>query len=308
MVQIKGLTRYYGQTCAVDNLNFEIPKGQILGLLGPNGAGKTTTLRILTGYLQPTSGTIYVDGIDVKEDPLGVKKMIGYLPESSPIYPDMIVFDYLLFIAEMRGIDKDRQIGRIKELAEICSIKEVMHKTVMNLSKGYKQRVGLALALMSDPDILVLDEPTSGLDPNQIVEIRSIIKEIGKTKTIIFSTHILSEAEATCDRVVIINNGAIAADGTTEVLKTSEGGTSLISLTLQKADKDDVESVLKGFTGIKETAFDTSGHALNVRLSCTEDIRAVLYGEIKKKDWILLEFKQERKSLEHIFRELTKDN
>ena len=308
MVQIKGLTRYYGQTCAVDNLNFEIPKGQILGLLGPNGAGKTTTLRILTGYLQPTSGTIYVDGIDVKEDPLGVKKMIGYLPESSPIYPDMIVFDYLLFIAEMRGIDKDRQIGRIKELAEICSLTEVMHKTVMNLSKGYKQRVGLALALMSDPDILVLDEPTSGLDPNQIVEIRSIIKEIGKTKTIIFSTHILSEAEATCDRVVIINNGAIAADGTTEVLKTSEGGTSIISLTLQKADKDDVESVLNGFTGIQETAFDTSGDALDVRLSCTEDIRAVLYGEIKKKDWILLEFKQERKSLEHIFRELTKDN
>ncbi|RKX91427.1 MAG: ABC transporter ATP-binding protein [Spirochaetes bacterium] len=308
MVQIKGLTRYYGQTCAVDNLNFEIPKGQILGLLGPNGAGKTTTLRILTGYLQPTSGTIYVDGIDVREDPLGVKKMIGYLPESSPIYPDMIVFDYLIFIAEMRGLDKDRQIDRIKELAEICSLTEVMHKTVMNLSKGYKQRVGLALALMSDPDILVLDEPTSGLDPNQIVEIRSIIKEIGKTKTIIFSTHILSEAEATCDRVVIINNGAIAADGATEVLKSSEGGTSLISLTLQKADQDDVESVLNGFTGIQETAFDTSGDALDVRLSCTEDIRAVLYGEIKKKDWILLEFKQERKSLEHIFRELTKDN
>ncbi len=308
MVQIKGLTRYYGQTCAVDNLNFEIPKGQILGLLGPNGAGKTTTLRILTGYLQPTSGTIYVDGIDVREDPLGVKKMIGYLPESSPIYPDMIVFDYLIFIAEMRGLDKDRQIDRIKELAEICSLTEVMHKTVMNLSKGYKQRVGLALALMSDPDILVLDEPTSGLDPNQIVEIRSIIKEIGKTKTIIFSTHILSEAEATCDRVVIINSGAIAADGATEVLKSSEGGTSLISLTLQKADQDDVESVLNGFTGIQETAFDTSGDALDVRLSCTEDIRAVLYGEIKKKDWILLEFKQERKSLEHIFRELTKDN
>ncbi len=308
MVQIKELTRYYGQTCAVDNLNFEIPKGQILGLLGPNGAGKTTTLRILTGYLQPTSGTIYVDGIDVKEDPLAVKKMIGYLPESSPIYPDMIVFDYLLFIAEMRGIEKDRQINRIKELAEICSLKEVMHKTVMNLSKGYKQRVGLALALMSDPDILVLDEPTSGLDPNQIVEIRSIIKEIGKTKTIIFSTHILSEAEATCDRVVIINNGAIAADGSTEVLKTSEGGTSLVSLTLQNADKDDIAAVLKGFTGIKETSYNKSGDTLEVKLSCAEDIRAALYSEIKKKDWILLEFKQERKSLEHIFRELTKDN
>ncbi len=308
MVQIKELTRYYGQTCAVDNLNFEIPKGQILGLLGPNGAGKTTTLRILTGYLQPTSGTIMVEGVDVRENPLEVKKRIGYLPESSPIYPDMIVFDYLLFIAEMRGIEKSEQINRIKELAKICSLTDVMHKTVMNLSKGYKQRVGLALALMSDPDILVLDEPTSGLDPNQIVEIRSIIKEIGKTKTIIFSTHILSEAEATCDRVVIINNGKIAADGTTEMLKNTEDGNRLVTLTLEKADKADVESVLKGLKGISETSVEKQENTLDIRITCTEDIRAALYGEIKKKDWILLELKQEKKSLENIFRELTKDN
>ena len=308
MVQIKELTRYYGQTCAVDNLNFEIPKGQILGLLGPNGAGKTTTLRILTGYLQPTSGTILVEGVDVRENPLEVKKRIGYLPESSPIYPDMIVFDYLLFIAEMRGIEKTEQIKRIKELAKICSLTDVMHKTVMNLSKGYKQRVGLALALMSDPDILVLDEPTSGLDPNQIVEIRSIIKEIGKTKTIIFSTHILSEAEATCDRVVIINNGKIAADGTTEMLKNTEDGNRLVSLTLEKAEKTDVESVLKGFNGISDISIEEQDNALDIRISCAGDIRAALYNEIKKKDWILLELKQEKKSLENIFRELTKDN
>ncbi len=308
MVQIKELTRYYGQTCAVDNLSFEIPKGQILGLLGPNGAGKTTTLRILTGYLQPTSGTIFVDGIDVRENPLEVKKHIGYLPEASPIYPDMIVFDYLLFIAEMRGIEKDSRLKRIRELAEICSLTEVMHKTVMNLSKGYKQRVGLALALMSDPDILVLDEPTSGLDPNQIVEIRSIIREIGKTKTIIFSTHILSEAEATCDRVVIINNGSIAADGTTEMLKSTQDSSRSITLTLLNAEKDEVESILNRFKSIKEKSFGGENGELDISISCSEDIRADLYNEIKKKDWVLLELKQEKKSLENIFRELTKEN
>jgi len=308
MVRIKELTRYYGQTCAVNNLNFEIPKGQILGLLGPNGAGKTTTLRILTGYLQPTSGTIYVNGVDVRENPLEVKKHIGYLPESSPIYPDMIVFDYLLFIAEMRGIEKSERIGRIKELAKICSLTDVMHKTVMNLSKGYKQRVGLALALMSDPDILVLDEPTSGLDPNQIVEIRSIIKEIGKTKTIIFSTHILSEAEATCDRVVIINNGKVAADGTTDMIKNTRDGSQTVSLVLGGSDRKDVEKMLKEIDGITEYSMEENSGNLEISISCSKDIRAELYSRIKTTDWILLELKQEKKSLEHIFRELTKEN
>ncbi len=308
MVRIKELTRYYGQTCAVNNLNFEIPKGQILGLLGPNGAGKTTTLRILTGYLQPTSGTIYVNGVDVRENPLEVKKHIGYLPESSPIYPDMIVFDYLLFIAEMRGIEKSERIERIKELAKICSLTDVMHKTVMNLSKGYKQRVGLALALMSDPDILVLDEPTSGLDPNQIVEIRSIIKEIGKTKTIIFSTHILSEAEATCDRVVIINNGKVAADGTTDMIKNTRDGSQTVSLVLGSSDRKNVEKMLKEIDGITEYSMEENNGNLEISISCSKDIRAELYSRIKTTDWILLELKQEKKSLEHIFRELTKEN
>ncbi len=308
MVSIKELTRYYGQTCAVDNLSFEIPQGQILGLLGPNGAGKTTTLRILTGYLQPTSGTVIVDGIDVRENPLEVKKHIGYLPESSPIYPDMIVFDYLFYIAEMRGIKKSLQLNRIKELSRICSITDVMHKTVMNLSKGYKQRVGLALALMSDPDILVLDEPTSGLDPNQIVEIRSIIKEIGKTKTIIFSTHILSEAEATCDRVIIINNGKLAADGTTDMLKTSENKNQLVSLTLQNASRVEIEELFNSFKNVNRMNIRENKEILDIILTCTADIRADIYRAVKKQDWILLEMKQEKKSLEHIFRELTKEN
>ena len=308
MVRIKELTRYYGQTCAVDNLMVEIPKGQIVGLLGPNGAGKTTTLRILTGYLQPTSGTIIVNGIDVRENPLEVKKSIGYLPESSPIYPDMIVFDYLLYIAEMRGIEKKKQLERIKELARICSITDIMHKTVSNLSKGYKQRVGLALALMSDPEILVLDEPTSGLDPNQIVEIRSIIKEIGKTKTIIFSTHILSEAEATCDRVLIINKGKLAADGSADMLKTNISKGQHISMIVRDAEKSEIKKVLGSLEAVQNIDVSESSGMLTLDLTCSKDARADIYAAVKKQDWILLEMKQEKQSLEHIFRELTKEN
>ncbi len=308
MVSIRKLSRYYGETCAVDKLSIDIPHGQILGLLGPNGAGKTTTLRILTGYLQPSSGTVLVDGIDVRENPLEVKKNIGYLPESSPIYPDMIVFDYLFFIAEMRGIEKNKQLGRIKELAKICSLTDVMHKTVGNLSKGYKQRVGLALALMGDPDILVLDEPTSGLDPNQIVEIRSIIKEIGKTKTIIFSTHILSEAEATCDRVIIINKGKLAADGTADMLKSDKSKNQFISLILQDAEQSAVEKVFSKLKQIIDIQIIQSSDSMSIQLTCNEDIRVELYKSIRKQNWILLEMKQEKKSLEYIFRELTKEN
>ncbi len=308
MVSIRKLSRYYGETCAVDKLSIDIPHGQILGLLGPNGAGKTTTLRILTGYLQPSSGTVLVDGIDVRENPLEVKKNIGYLPESSPIYPEMIVFDYLFFIAEMRGIEKNKQLGRIKELAKICSLTDVMHKTVGNLSKGYKQRVGLALALMGDPDILVLDEPTSGLDPNQIVEIRSIIKEIGKTKTIIFSTHILSEAEATCDRVIIINKGKLAADGTADMLKSDKSKNQFISLILQDAEQSAVEKVFSKLKQIIDIQIIQSSDSMSIQLTCNEDIRVELYKSIRKQNWILLEMKQEKKSLEYIFRELTKEN
>ncbi len=212
MIKIENLTKYYGDNCAVDHISFEIKKGEILGFLGPNGAGKTTTYRILTGYLQATSGTIKVKDFNIHEHQLEIKKLIGYLPESAPIYHDMLVYDYLNYVADIRGVAEDEKLDHIKELANLCSLNEVMHKTVSELSKGYRQRVGIAHALMGDPEILVLDEPTSGLDPNQIVETREIIKRIGKEKTIIFSTHILSEAQATCDRIVIIDDGQLAAD------------------------------------------------------------------------------------------------
>ncbi len=308
MISIKELTKYFDSTCAVDRLSFDIHRGQILGLLGPNGAGKSTTLRILTGYLKPTSGTVLIKGIDVREDPLKAKRLIGYLPESSPLYPDMLVYDYLDFIAEVRGIAKRERLTRLRSLADLCAINEVMHMPVNTVSRGYNQRVGLALAMMGDPEILILDEPTSGLDPNQIVEIRSIIKEIGKEKTVIFSTHILSEAEATCDRVVIINRGKRVADGSADMLKTSKSGEINIRLTILEAGAQEVQDFFASIKEVAKTTVERSDDRLEVRLNCTKDVRAEIYKRVKKKDWVLLELVQEKKSLEHIFSELTKEN
>lgn len=226
MIRIDDLTKYYGDLCAVDHVSFEINKGEILGLLGPNGAGKTTIYRILTGYLRPTSGTIRVKDYNIHDHLIEIKRLIGYLPEAAPIYHEMLVYDYLDFIADIRGVNKLKKLARLKELADLCSLNEVMHMTIDELSKGYRQRVGIAHALMGDPEILVLDEPTAGLDPNQIVETREIIRRIGKEKTIIFSTHILSEAEATCDRVVIIDKGKIVADDSIGSLRKDLGEVS----------------------------------------------------------------------------------
>jgi ABC-2 type transport system ATP-binding protein len=311
MIEVKNLTKYYHTLCAVDQINFDIQKGEILGLLGPNGAGKTTTLRMLTGYLQPSSGNIQVQGLSVDTHILEIKKMLGYLPESAPLYHDMLVYDYLNYVAAIREIKGDQKLARIRRLADLCGINEVMHQPIGELSKGYKQRVGLAHAMMNDPEVLVLDEPTSGLDPNQIVEIRKIIKEIGKEKTIILSTHILSEAEATCDRIVIISQGKIVADGSSESLKRSAGGKNIMYLSLQNADFASLQKSLANINGIKNVSrISESDSVLNVRLAyqSTDDLRSDVYRKIKETDWILLEFHQETQSLENIFRELTKES
>ena len=308
MIQVEKLTKYFNGICAVDQISFDIQKGEILGLLGPNGAGKTTTLRMLTGFLQPSSGSIQVKNFRIEQHLLEIKKIMGYLPESAPLYHDMLVFDYLSYVAGIRGIDKARKMNRIRQMADLCGINEVMHQPISELSKGYKQRVGLAHAMMSDPEILVLDEPTSGLDPNQIVEIRQIIKQIGKQKTIILSTHILSEAEATCDRIVIINGGKIVADGRTQILKESADDRKTIHLSLQNADFKSVDTRMSAIDGI-ETVHRIEGTDthLEVRLDCrsSEDLRAAIYAKIKQTDWILLEFHQKTRTLETIFRELT---
>ena len=311
MIHVENLTKYYGDLCAVDQINLDIQKGEILGLLGPNGAGKTTTLRMLTGFLRPTSGSIHVKDYTIDEHSLEIKKLLGYLPESAPLYHEMLVYDYLDYVANIRGLKRERQISRIRELANLCSLNDVMHKPIGELSRGFKQRVGLAHAMMSDPEILVLDEPTSGLDPNQIVEIRDIIRQIGKEKTIIISTHILSEAEATCDRVAIINRGKIVADGSMKTLKQSADGGYFINLSLQNVSFKSVENELDSIDGIVGIVpIDGEEDILRVRLTCqsSTDLRGSIYRKIKQTDWILLEFYQETKSLENIFRELTKES
>jgi ABC-2 type transport system ATP-binding protein len=311
MIHVEHLTKNYGDIAAVDQINFEIQKGEILGLLGPNGAGKTTTLRMLTGFLRPSTGTIRVKELDIDRHPIAIKKIMGYLPESAPLYHDMLVFDYLNYVADIREIQPDRKFARIRELGDLCGLKPVMHMPIAELSKGFRQRVGLAHAMMSDPEILVLDEPTSGLDPNQIVEIRDIIKRIGKQKTVVLSTHILSEAEATCDRVVIISRGKIVADGDIDKLKQSAGGTSLIHLTLQQADSDAVRQKLSATTGVQGVVrLEAVNSQLKVTLSVPSvgDLRGEIYRTVKQTDWELLEFYQESRTLETVFRELTKEN
>jgi ABC-2 type transport system ATP-binding protein len=311
MIQVESLTKYYKDLCAVDQITFDIKKGEILGLLGPNGAGKTTTLRMLTGFLRPSAGDIRVKDLSIDNDVLEIKKLLGYLPEEAPLYHDMLVYDYLNYVAEIREIEKGQKVSRIRQLADLCAINEVMHQPIGELSKGYKQRVGLAHAMMNDPEILVLDEPTSGLDPNQIVEIRKIIKRIGKQKTIILSTHILSEAEATCDRIVIINQGKIVADGSAEGLKKSVSQANVICLLLQNADFKSVEKELAAVSGIENiTRIEESDHQLQVHLSCeaTADLRPEIYRKIKQTEWTVLDFHQETQTLETIFRKLTKEN
>ncbi len=309
MIKIENLTKYYGNTCAVDQISFEIRKGEVLGLLGPNGAGKTTTMRMLTCYLLPSSGDIKIKDFSFEDDSLEIKKLIGYLPESAPLYPDMIVYDYLRFIADVREIEMGSIDSRIKELAGICGINEVMHKSINELSKGYKQRVGLAHAMMNDPEILVLDEPTSGLDPNQIVEIRDIIKKIGKEKTVILSTHILSEAEATCDRIVIINKGKVVAAGATEELKREAGSDYILQISVKHDNFNEINSSLRTVPEVNDVILVNKEKGnIDFHLACSgkKDVRAEVYEVIKSSNWILLDFHMESRTLETIFRELTR--
>jgi ABC-2 type transport system ATP-binding protein len=308
MIHVENLTKYYGDVCAVDNFNLDVHKGEVLGMLGPNGAGKTTFLRMLTGFLKPTQGSIRVKELSVASDALGIKKLMGYLPESAPLYKDMLAFDYLQYVAGIRGISDDKRPSRIRYLSDLCGLNSMMHKPIGELSKGYKQRVGLAHAMMDDPEILVLDEPTSGLDPNQIVEIRDIIRQIGKEKTVILSTHILSEAEATCDRVVIIHKGKIAADDRTENLKVAGGQKNHLRLSIHHADAKAARKLLGDVEGVQQVEItDQAEDALSIKLSYESgsDIRSPVYLAIKNTDWILTEMALETHSLESIFRQIT---
>jgi ABC-2 type transport system ATP-binding protein len=266
---------------------------------------------MLTGYFQPTAGRIRIKSMDVVEKPVAVKGLIGYLPESAPLYPGMLVYDYLAYIAGIRGLNGTQRQARIHTLVGLCGLQEIMHKTIGELSKGLKQRVGLAHAMMSDPEILVLDEPTSGLDPNQIVEIRDIIRAVGKEKTVILSTHILSEAEATCDRIVIIHRGHIVADDQTEQLKLTAGGMGQIHICLAQAEPEAARRMLSAVPGVIriEALPDSEAQTLTleVRYRREVDPRAALYHAVKQTDWTLLAFVPQTRNLETVFRELTKE-
>jgi len=309
MIEVKNLSKKLGGVEVLNDISFSVKKGEILGFLGPNGAGKTTTLKIITSFWTPGSGEVTIDGEDVVTNSLATRKKIGYLPETVPLYEEMLVYEYLRFIAEVRGLSKDEVKGRLREVAGSCGLKEVMRKPIDELSKGYRQRVGLAQAITHDPEILILDEPTTGLDPNQIVEIRDLIKQLGKEKTVLFSTHILGEVSATCDRAIIINKGKIAGEGSPEELARKAGGGEVIYVKI-KGPEADVKRKLEGManTGKVEIKDRESAEVVgyDVHPAGEADLREDLSATIMNSGWSILEFSRRQASLEDVFRELTK--
>jgi ABC-2 type transport system ATP-binding protein len=309
MIQVENLTKDYGPTRAVDRVTFNVRKGEVLGFLGPNGAGKSTTMKILTCFLAPTGGTARVAGFDVFDQSLEVRQRIGYLPEDTPIYKDMTVLEYLHFAAEMRGMDPARRELRIKEIGGRCGLADTAGKLVGELSKGFRQRLGLAQAMLHDPDILILDEPTSGLDPNQIVEIRSLIKEVGQEKTVILSTHILPEVQATCSRILIISGGHLVADGTPDELRARERGSRYrVVIEANGVPSDSIRDRLTRISGVvrcEKVATEDNAHAFAIDGTSTEDLRKQLFRAAVDNRWSLLELVRESASLEDVFRNLT---
>lgn len=303
MIEVTNVSRDFGTFRAVNDVSFSIPTGQIVGLLGPNGAGKTTTMRMITGFLKPTAGVIKIDGVDIMEDSVASKQKIGYMPESAPLYGDMIVDDYLHYIANMQGQNPDEKIPL---LCTQCGLKEVMHKNISELSRGYRQRVGLAHALMNDPEILILDEPTSGLDPNQVEDVRALIKEIGKTRTVIVSTHILSEVEMLCSRVIIISGGRVVADSPTDQLRTRYGNAATV---IVNADCSEVQlsEVLHGISGIESLSFEGAeiGSTALVAVKGDAEIRPQVAKAIISAGFNLYEISLQKNSLEDVFHILT---
>lgn len=306
MIKVEHLTKSYANVLAVDDVSFEVGEGEIVGLLGPNGAGKTTTMRILTCFMPATSGTASVAGYDVFTDSLNVRKQIGYLPENVPLYPEMRVNEYLLFRAKLKKVPSKERNSRIQECLERCGIREVEKQIIGTLSKGYRQRVGLADTLLHDPKILILDEPTIGLDPNQIRQIRQLIKALGEKHTVLLSTHILPEVEMICGRVIIINRGKVVAMDTPSNLLTSLKGGATVHLEVAgKAER--IKSALSAIPGVTKVLGGENGDINNfvVEADGDKDIREDIFKCIVKNNWILYELRREKASLEDIFHQIT---
>ncbi len=304
-IDVKNLTKKYGETNVLENISFSIDRGEIVGFLGPNGAGKTTTMRILTGYIAPTNGDVTISNLNILDDALLVRKKIGYLPENNPLYNEMKVYEYLEFMAMAKGIQN--VLEEVKRVITICSLVDRVSQEIGELSKGYRQRVGLSQALLGDPEIIILDEPTSGLDPNQIVEIRNLIKNIGKTKTIILSTHILSEVEASCSRAIIIHNGKIVASGTPQELVLSSRGKAQVSIIVSER-KEEFENGLKNISGVEKVSHVGLPQEVSYTIEVGEhvDPRKDIFNLCVEKNIALLGMEYKTMSLEDVFRQLTR--
>ena len=307
MIEVKNLTKKYGAHVAVDNISFEVHEGEILGFLGPNGAGKSTTMNILTGYLSATNGTVTINGHDILDEPNEAKANIGYLPEQPPLYPDMTVREYLNFMFDLKKCPLPRQ-RHIAEICKVLKIENVYGRLIRNLSKGYKQRVGFAQALIGNPPVLILDEPTVGLDPNQIVEIRTLIKMLGKHHTTILSSHILSEIEAVCDRIVIINHGQIVANDTAAELSANISQDRRLIVSIAGPAKE-ISALISGIRGVEKVSYEGSReagvHEFAIETGEGVDIRRDLFTRLAQRNWPLLTSASRAMSLEDIFVKLT---
>ncbi|MBW2731589.1 MAG: ATP-binding cassette domain-containing protein [Deltaproteobacteria bacterium] len=315
MIRVNELGKRYGKFKALQGITFEVPRGQVLGFLGPNGAGKTTTMKILTCFLAPSAGSAFVGGYSIAEQSLQVRRLLGYLPEDTPIYPDMTVLEYLEYVGDIRGVESGLRRRRIGDLAEICGLMKVLSRPVGHLSKGLRQRAGLAQALLHDPPILVLDEPTSGLDPNQIVEIRQLIRHIGEEKTVILSTHILPEVQATCGRVIIINEGRLVADGTPDELASQQHDNSYhvvfdaSGFTASGQSDEAIQEQLERVPGVQSVASTSPNEgefSFTIKGESTLDLRKEIFCCARDNEWILLELQRRQLSLEDVFRRLTR--
>lgn len=299
-VKVQGLTKIYGEQKAIDNISFEVKPGEVLGFLGPNGAGKSTTMKILSGFIPQTEGKAFVCEFDVEKDSLKARSKVGYLPENNPLYTEMYVKEFLLFVAGLNGIRGKQRKSRMEEMLEVTGLTQEMNKKIGTLSKGYRQRVGLAQALIHDPEVLILDEPTSGLDPNQLVEIRNLIRELGKEKTVILSTHIMQEVQVLCHRVIIINKGKIVANDTAENLQRTTSSEVIVKVSFKENVNEKLLMQIEGVSRAKKVG------ANNFELNSVNDIQEKVFRFAVENKLTILSLQQEKQNLEEVFRQLTK--
>jgi len=304
-IRVENLIKRYGTQKAVNDLSFEVKSGEILGFLGPNGAGKTTTMKIITCFMAPSEGNVYVGDYSIHTDQEAIKRRIGYLPEHNPLYLDMPVIEYLQFSAAIQGVARSKINDRVREMVRLCGLNKEKHKDIGQLSKGYRQRVGLAQAMIHNPDILILDEPTTGLDPNQIVEIRELIKKLGQEKTVIFSTHILPEVEATSDRVIIINDGSIVAQGSPSDLRKQASGAEVSRIRIEDGTPDNVVAALKDISSVAVVDWIAEEKVFIVESHKGMRSRREVFANCVKNNWVITELTPIERDLEDVFRNVT---